>query len=802
MNRITNSIFPDGTMIDTIYNALDVIAEQGRDNRFDFNTYDVNRKLVTHEDTAGHLSHYEWCGCGALESITDPKGQMTYWGMDLESRVVQKYYPDLSTETATYYPNSKRIARTTDANGINSVFSYNLDDTLSQLNIGGINIYYGYDSIYNRLTAITNNASTNTFGYVPAGQPGASQIQALTNSSPNATILFKYDALGRPISEQIGPSTNLFQFDVLGRIFWSSNILGTATVQYVGSTTLPATVSEPNGTVTTYGYTPVSDGSRLQMILTTNSLGVLARNDYVYDINNLILIQTNTLGTNTTVWYYSYNLEQELTTAMSYSSSGVHKYSFTYDKAGNRLSEQIDNSTASETPNNANQIAKRTGGGSVYVAGYLNQTGMVSIAGQPAQMYSPMQFGGQMAVGVGTNQFPVSAVNVNGLATTNWYNLGVSAEGVNTTYTYDKAGNVLTESSTSQTNTIGWDYAERCSSISWGLSNTVIAYDAMDHWIRLTEHTGITQTADRRFVWAGDTLLEERDTTGNTVVKRYFPYGFWQQGTNYYYVKDQLGSVIAVTTTNGTIVAEFTYDPYGRRTQIVGTLWVDYGFAGLFEHASGFKLAVHRVYEPTTGRWLSKDPIRENGGWNLYDYCDGNPINGFDMLGLKIYPLNYKGKLGPRDQRGFNDTQYLAIITAIGLEKENGTHITANIIGNTFAWQQHILESFNNDYSSIDHNIMLSAGELDLDWFTDIKAIDTVAETTCTYEVGKSLWTAARYAKSGIMKLLGRQKTIPHYNWPYQDPGEVTALTFARKGMRYSDIFTPQVLRSFYNPQH
>jgi len=38
-----------------------------------------------------------------------------------------------------------------------------------------------------------------------------------------------------------------------------------------------------------------------------------------------------------------------------------------------------------------------------------------------------------------------------------------------------------------------------------------------------------------------------------------------------------------------------------------------------------------------TGRWLSRDPIAENGGVNLYAFCNNDPVNGVDRLGLEIF---------------------------------------------------------------------------------------------------------------------------------------------------------------------
>jgi len=43
---------------------------------------------------------------------------------------------------------------------------------------------------------------------------------------------------------------------------------------------------------------------------------------------------------------------------------------------------------------------------------------------------------------------------------------------------------------------------------------------------------------------------------------------------------------------------------------------------------------LYRAYDPVLGRWLSRDPIAEAGGMNLYGYVGNNPINRFDPLGL------------------------------------------------------------------------------------------------------------------------------------------------------------------------
>jgi hypothetical protein len=48
-------------------------------------------------------------------------------------------------------------------------------------------------------------------------------------------------------------------------------------------------------------------------------------------------------------------------------------------------------------------------------------------------------------------------------------------------------------------------------------------------------------------------------------------------------------------------------------------------------------------YNPQLGRWLSRDPMGEAGGFNLYAYCGNDPVNRHDPLGLATYDLRGGG---------------------------------------------------------------------------------------------------------------------------------------------------------------
>jgi RHS repeat-associated protein len=90
-----------------------------------------------------------------------------------------------------------------------------------------------------------------------------------------------------------------------------------------------------------------------------------------------------------------------------------------------------------------------------------------------------------------------------------------------------------------------------------------------------------------------------------------------------------------VTDSNGALQAQYDYDAWGNSVVVSGNMNVDFGFTGHYFHQpSGLHLSPTRPYSPPLARWISRDPIAEAGGVNLYAYVGNNSTNAIDPLGL------------------------------------------------------------------------------------------------------------------------------------------------------------------------
>jgi len=139
----------------------------------------------------------------------------------------------------------------------------------------------------------------------------------------------------------------------------------------------------------------------------------------------------------------------------------------------------------------------------------------------------------------------------------------------------------------------------------------------------------------------GDNILEELTATG-ALGERYAygpgidePLVGQRQPKIFYYEADGLGSITSLTDPTGAVAATYTYDSFGFLTNSTGsaTNWFRYT-ARQFDSDTALYYNRARYYDPTTGRFLSEDPVRMKGGINFYRYVSNSPINLVDPFGF------------------------------------------------------------------------------------------------------------------------------------------------------------------------
>jgi len=106
----------------------------------------------------------------------------------------------------------------------------------------------------------------------------------------------------------------------------------------------------------------------------------------------------------------------------------------------------------------------------------------------------------------------------------------------------------------------------------------------------------------------------------------------------YFAAYDGNGNVTALYNETGAIVARYEYGPFGEALRTTATHSV--GGANPWrwstkrtDPTTDLVHYEYRVYDSSAGRWLSRDPIGERGGVNVYGFVYNSPLNYWDFLG-------------------------------------------------------------------------------------------------------------------------------------------------------------------------
>lgn len=108
---------------------------------------------------------------------------------------------------------------------------------------------------------------------------------------------------------------------------------------------------------------------------------------------------------------------------------------------------------------------------------------------------------------------------------------------------------------------------------------------------------------------------------------------------SYFPAYDGSGNITEWLDQTGVVVAHQEYGPFGERFSQTGPAAgrFAFGFSTKYtDEESGLLYYGYRYYSADTGRWLSRDPIEEQGGANLYGFVFNSPTNHIDPDGRVV----------------------------------------------------------------------------------------------------------------------------------------------------------------------
>ena len=140
------------------------------------------------------------------------------------------------------------------------------------------------------------------------------------------------------------------------------------------------------------------------------------------------------------------------------------------------------------------------------------------------------------------------------------------------------------------------------------------------------------------YIYSGDKLV--RMTCGDNILDFTYdangaPLTLVTGGKVYYYLTNLQGDVISVESSDGTPVASYCYDAWGKILACDGALAElnPLRYRGyVYDQETGFYYLQSRYYDPAIGRFINADNVISYAGnsllgCNVFAYCFNNPVN-------------------------------------------------------------------------------------------------------------------------------------------------------------------------------
>lgn len=612
------------------------------------------------------------------------------YSYDVINRITQASRPTSasnSTPAITQFSYAGRTATVTDALGKQSTRVTTVVGTLgrSQDHDGYYQsfTYDGFGSLRSVTDSLSNTLFTATYDYgIAAFRRTVSDIDGgIRNQSYNAlgevtgasdaknqNFTFTYDPLSRPLTRVEPGLTTTFNWGNNPALHNIGQLQSVSAGSYVESYAYDSAmrlssrdITIPSDQSYTYDYTYDAQGLLDTLTFPTSTASTRVKLKYGYAYGELQSITDYTSGSAGTVFWQATAIgpwDQIATEAFgngmirsrtfdavtgSQSSiqaglgggTAIQNLSFLYDQVGN-LTQRQDNSQG---------LTENFYYDNLHRLDYTTLNGVTNLD----VSYNAL---GNIASKSGLGNYTYHAQKIHALTK-------VASQPITTQY--DANGNntgVLILAP------ITWDASNRLKSASYlpdGSSSTFQYGPYGQRVSQVATFSGVSHTIS----YVGDLL--EKETASGVVTWRHYLFGPTgrfgvyvrkSDGTNavYYFTQDPLGSIDSITNASGGLEVRLSYDAHGKRRNAAG--WsgsvpaADYlkiyeitrrGFTGheMLDHLKTIHMN-GRVYDPTTGRFLSADPFVQAPGntqsFNRYSYVLNNPLSFTDPSGFQWGP--------------------------------------------------------------------------------------------------------------------------------------------------------------------
>jgi RHS repeat-associated protein len=160
------------------------------------------------------------------------------------------------------------------------------------------------------------------------------------------------------------------------------------------------------------------------------------------------------------------------------------------------------------------------------------------------------------------------------------------------------------------------------------------SYNGLGVRVRTAVLQNGTLLTAKNTIWCDRIVCEQRDTAGQATRREYSRSATLPSGVRLF-AEDHLGSRTDALDGGGALVGRFAFDPWGRRSIVVGNDEEPEGFTGHeWAPVADLTETAFRVFDAEIGRWLSEDPLGLAGGPKLYTYVSNRPVVWDDPLGL------------------------------------------------------------------------------------------------------------------------------------------------------------------------